>query len=439
MNITIATVGSRGDIQPYVALGRGLQAVGHHVQLAADTEFETFIRSQGLGFAPVNADPRQALEEDIRQIGSNPIRLLNWIKRNLKPVAHQYVVDIKQACQGSDGILYSTLAFLSYHGAEALQIPSEAAFLQPFTPTRAFSNPVATEAPRWLPFQGEFNWLSFRLNNLLSYRMFKGIADDCRREILDLPPVPWRVYQALDLSEMPIIYGYSPHVIPKPTDWDSHKHVTGYWFLESDEKWQPPAELIRFLETGSSPVYVGFGSMVDREAETLTGLVVDALQQAGRRGILLGGWSELGGGGLPDTVLKVTEVPHEWLFPRVAAVVHHGGAGTTAAGLRAGVPAVIVPFFADQPFWGRQVYQLGVGAQPVSRKRLTAGRLAVAIRMATGDEALRRRAAELGREIRTEDGVAKAVESIEHYFSTFHKKRSKDLKGLPTREERLKQ
>ncbi len=122
MNITVATVGSRGDIQPYVALGRGLQEAGHHVQLAADTEFETFIRGHGLGFAPVYADPRQALEEDIRQIGSNPIRLLNWIKRNLKPIARQYVVDIKQACQGSDGILYSTLAFLSYHVAEAMQM-----------------------------------------------------------------------------------------------------------------------------------------------------------------------------------------------------------------------------------------------------------------------------------------------------------------------------
>jgi UDP:flavonoid glycosyltransferase YjiC (YdhE family) len=439
MNITIATVGSRGDIQPYVALGRGIQAAGHLVQLAADLEFETFIRGHGLGFAPVTADPRQALEEDIRQIGNNPIRLFNWIKRNLKPVAQQYVVDIKQACQGSDGILYSTLAFLSYHVAEALQVPSVAAFLQPFTPTRAFSNPVAANIPPWLPFQGEFNWLSFRLNNLISYRMFKGMADDCRREILDLPPVPWRVYESLDISEMPIIYGYSPHVIPKPTDWDGHKHVTGYWFLQTIDKWQPPVELSRFLEAGSPPIYVGFGSMVDREAETLTELVVDALQQAGRRGILLGGWSELGGRGLPDNVLKVSEVPHDWLFPRVAAVVHHGGAGTTAAGLRAGVPAVIVPFFADQPFWGRQVYQLGVGPQPVPRKRLTAERLAEAIRMAVGDEALRRRASELGRKIRTEDGVAKAVELIEHYFSTCQERSSKDLKGLLTGKERLKQ
>lgn len=436
MNITIATVGSRGDIQPYVALGWGLQQAGHHIQLAADTEFETFIRGHGLDFAPVNADPRQALEEDIRQIGSNPIRLLNWIKRNLKPVAHQYVVDIKQACQGSDGILYSTLAFLSYHVAEALQIPSMAAFLQPFTPTRAFSSPVAANIPLWFPFQGEFNWLSFRLYNLISYRMFKGITDDCRREILNLPPVPWQVYQSLDVSETPIIYGYSPYVIPKPADWDSHNQVTGYWFLETTETWQPPVELSRFLEAGSSPVYVGFGSTVDREAETLTEVVVDALQQASRRGILLGGWSELGSRGLPDSVLKVNEVPHDWLFPRVAAVVHHGGAGTTAAGLRAGVPSVIVPFFADQPFWGRQVYQMGVGPRPIPRKRLTAERLAVAIRIATGDEALRRRAAELGRKIHKEDGVAKAVEIIEHYFSSFYINDSRNLEGFLTRDER---
>ncbi len=432
MNITIATVGSRGDVQPYVALGQGLQATGHRVQIAADTEFETFIRGYGLGFAPVYADPRKALQEDIRQISNNPIRFLNWIKRYFKPIARQYVINIKQACQETDMILYSTLAFMSYHVAEALKIPSLAISLQPFTPTRAFSNPIGANIPAWLPFKGEFNWLSFRLNNLASYRMFKGISDGCRRDILGLPPVPWRVYQSLDISDMPVIYGYSPHVIPKPADWDNHKHVTGYWFLKSSEKWQPPAELVRFLNDGPPPVYVGFGSMVDREANILTGLVVDALQQAGQRGILLGGWSELGTNDLPESILKVNEAPHDWLFPRVAAVVHHGGAGTTAAALRAGVPSVIVPFFADQPFWGRRIYEIGAGPKPILRKTLTSERLAKAIQRALSEESIRQRAAELGRKIRAEDGIGKAAEIIEYYYATFRKNNSKQLEEALT-------
>jgi UDP:flavonoid glycosyltransferase YjiC (YdhE family) len=209
-----------------------------------------------------------------------------------------------------------------------------------------------------------------------------------------------------------VLYGFSPAVIAKPPDWGPRIHVTGYWFLDAAAAWRPPADLVAFLDEDPPPVYVGFGSMVNREPEATTALVLEALRQAQVRAVLVSGWGGLSPGDLPPTVYMLEAIPHAWLFPRVAAVVHHGGAGTTAAGLRAGVPSLIVPFFGDQFFWGARVAALGVGPPPIPRKELTVARLAQALQEVRGDEAMRRRAAMLGATIRSEDGVARAVEVI---------------------------
>jgi sterol 3beta-glucosyltransferase len=232
---------------------------------------------------------------------------------------------------------------------------------------------------------------------------------------LDLPPLSAAYYWRLDSASatVPMIYGYSPSVIPRPPDWGDYQQITGYWFLDGAQNYEPPAELADFLESGLPPVYVGFGSMVDHEREDMTRLVVEALGQAGQRAILLSGWSDLGSAVLPDFILRIDFVPHDWLFPRVAAVVHHGGAGTTAAGLRAGIPNVVVPFFADQPFWGWRVHNLGVGPKWIPRKKLTAEKLAAAIRQAVNDSTMIQRAEELGKRIRAEDGVRTAVQLVE--------------------------
>jgi UDP:flavonoid glycosyltransferase YjiC (YdhE family) len=191
--------------------------------------------------------------------------------------------------------------------------------------------------------------------------------------------------------------------------------VTGYWFSDPDPDYRPPADLLRFLEAGPPPVYFGLGSVVDRDAADVTRLVIRALAMTGKRGILLGGWSNLGATSLPPTVFRIASAPHDWLFPRMAAVAHHGGAGTTAAGLRAGVPAVIIPFFADQPFWGQRVAALGVGPAPVPRRKLTAKRLAAALDAATENPQMRRRAVEVAEALRGEDGVGAAVAVVEQF------------------------
>jgi sterol 3beta-glucosyltransferase len=212
---------------------------------------------------------------------------------------------------------------------------------------------------------------------------------------------------------VPVLHGFSQYVQPRPQDWPESAYVTGYWFLDHESDWQPSPELAQFLDAGDPPVYVGFGSMAGRNPQRLTRIVVDAIQQAGVRGIIATGWGGMSADNLPETIFKVDNVPHDWLFPRMAAVVHHGGAGTTAAGLLAGRPTVICPFIVDQPYWGARVQALGAGSEPIPQKQLTAEKLAAAIREVTSSASIRQNAESLGEKMRQEDGVATAVEIIE--------------------------
>lgn len=440
MNLSIVTVGSRGDVQPYVALGKGLKGAGHSVQIVTDPLFENFICENGLAFAPIRADPMNALQEDVRRLGSNPVRTIGWIQSQFKALAREVVADLVRALHGADGVVYSSLAFAAYHVAQSYHIPSVAAYLQPITPTKYFNSPTLPVLPAWFPLRGVFNRLGWTLTNQAFYFLIRGVVDECRKEILGLPPTPGWWFASLPYARLPIVYGYSPLVVPTPPDWGENLHPAGYWFLDQAGGWTPPEALLNFLNSGPAPVYVGLGSMVDREAAQVTQKIVAALQRAGLRAVLLGGWARLGEGGLsavegastgsarrtegsltavegmPDTIFPIDSVPHDWLFPRMAAVVHHGGAGTTAAALRAGVPQVVIPYFADQPFWAERVYRLGVAARPLPRQKLTADRLAERLAIATQDAGMRQRAREMGEKIRAEDGVGNAVQWIEHYL-----------------------
>ncbi|CAA9577642.1 MAG: UDP-glucose:sterol glucosyltransferase, partial [uncultured Thermomicrobiales bacterium] len=280
------------------------------------------------------------------------------------------------------------------------------------TPTQAFPSPLTPA----LRLGGALNRLSFRVMRQMFWQGFK-VADVATRRELGLGKGPWGgPYRALERNRVPALYGYSPHVLPRPADWPAEHHVTGYWFLGAPEGWTPPPDLAAFLDAGEPPVFVGFGSMGSRDPREAGRVALEALERSGRRGVLASGWGGLTAADLPDTVFPVTSIPHTWLFPRMAAVVHHGGAGTTGAALRAGVPSVVVPFGLDQPFWGRRVAALGVGTQPIPRKRLTSARLAKAITESTTDAAMLRRAGALGRDLGAEDGVGAAVALI-HRFS----------------------
>jgi sterol 3beta-glucosyltransferase len=273
------------------------------------------------------------------------------------------------------------------------------------SPTRAF--PVPGLVKRDL---GPLNRATYRLATAAA-RSFRGTVDEWREEVLDLPHAPHGVRDvAPDGSPLPKLYAYSEAVLPRPRDWGADTIVTGYWDLEPAPGWTADPALRRFLAAGAAPVYVGFGSMPLDEAAATAAEVVSALRSLGLRG-LLGG--PLGAGAHGDDMLAVDDVPHTWLFEHVAAVVHHGGAGTTGAGLRAGRPTVIVPHAIDQPFWARAVHARGVAPRPLSPDKLDARHLAAALQEALADP-IATSAAELGRALRREHGVDVAV----HHLST---------------------
>ncbi|MGA2383116.1 MAG: glycosyltransferase [Gemmatimonadales bacterium] len=412
MRIGIAAVGSRGDVQPYLALGQGLRRAGHDVRIIVDRTFTDLVRGAGLEISPVAADPAGALADNLAGVGDSPIHLLGWMRRHLRPMVRGYFADVRDASEGLDVLLYSVLNLAAQHLAELGRIQGLAAYLQPVTPTRAFPHPLVPHLPGWLPWRGSVNRLGFGVTGRVLYLVMRRLIDEARRDVLNLGPLPRGYYRSLETLRAPILYGYSAHVLPKPADWGDHLHVTGYWFVEADTGWAPPRELQEFLDAGPPPVYVGFGSMGGSDTDDSSRLVTEALARAGARGILLGARGAAVTR-LSDTVVAISGAPHDWLFPRCSAVAHHGGAGTTAAGLRAGVPAVTVPFFADQFFWGWRLFDLGVAAPPIRRRKLTAARLAESIRTVTRDERIPAAALSLGGRIRSEDGVGNAVRLIE--------------------------
>ncbi len=262
--------------------------------------------------------------------------------------------------------------------AEKRGLPFVQAYNVPLTPTAAFPGVLLPWLSLWP------RSISHRLSHSLTRQVVWQAAcmagNRARMETLDLPSAPWRgAFEREVFQREPVLYGFSPSVLPRPEDWDARVHVTGYWFTDEPDGWIPPREVVRFLEAGPPPVYIGFGSMSQKEPEATTRLGLDAIAATGRRAIVHAGWAGLAAAATPDDVLVGGSFPHVWLLPRVGAIVHHGGAGTTAAAIRAGVPSVVVPFHGDQPFWGGLTHTLGVGTTPIPRRRLTATRLAAAI------------------------------------------------------------
>lgn len=415
MRITINSFGTRGDVQPYLALGRGLLSAGHSVRVLSHEIHRDFVECYGFDFQAIPLDPKQVMiDHAFADMGNDLRKIMPFLRESFSGYLDLLFEVTDQAAAGAELLLNSSLSIAGYHVAEKRKIPALAAYLQPVTPTRYFHAMSVPPAPGWLPAKSIYNYASHKLMNQMFFRMLLSVTNKSREDVLGLPPVPASYYRSIDTDDdLPILYAYSEYVLPKPPDWSENLHVTGYWILHEEQDFEPDESLRAFLETDPKPVYIGFGSMVDHEREKITRLIVEALEISGCRAILLGGWSDLGGEDLPDSVLTIDYAPHEWLFPRCAAVMHHGGAGTTAAGLRAGVPTVVVPFFADQFFWGWRVEQLGVGSEAIRREDLSPTRLARALRQAIEDSSMRERAAVLGTKLRAEDGVGHAVRALE--------------------------
>ncbi|MGP9490100.1 glycosyltransferase [Glutamicibacter sp. AOP5-A2-7] len=416
MRVLIMSFGTRGDIQPYAALAGELARSGHDVDFAVPEGFADLVPDGSGGSIthyPCGSEMLRLLREVLPELRGprDALKTLGIMTSAMRELN----AECWAAAQSSrpDIVVYHPKCLAGQHIAQALGVPGVLSLPLPFfTPTRA--HPV--------PFLGGASFGAWGNRATFEFRRMTGILygamiNDFRREV-GLGRVA-RLADPLknpDGSPVHVLYPYSKHVLPIPRDYPSSAHVTGYWFLDQgdDSNWEPPAQLVDFLANGSPPVYVGFGSMgFGKGANERRQAILAALRINGLRGIVATGWGGITAGESgTDDVLVMEGAAHQWLFPRVSAVVHHGGAGSTAAGLRAGRPTLVVPFLGDQPFWGARLHALGVGPAPLPARNLGAGlndRLGDLVR--TDSYAIR--AAGLGAAIRAEDGLSIGVQVLE--------------------------
>jgi sterol 3beta-glucosyltransferase len=422
MRVLVLAYGTRGDVQPMVALAAALRAAGHDPLLAAPASFAALAEPHGVPFA--------GLDEGILRLWSAPemhetaghgkgglasMRAYAGYVREMKPALRRLLAGAwdTAASSGADLLVHSPVAIAGPHIAERLGVPSVVAALDPlYVPTREFANPLML-APSWLP--AAFNRLTHVAFVRGQLRLAGLGVDRWRVETLGLPRRRGRHDPLRQPDGRPthVLNQVSRHVLTPPADWPSTVHATGYWYLPAPPDYTPPPALADFLASGEPPVYVGFGSVVGYDPAGMGRLVLEALDRAGARAVIATGWGGIAPGTeVPAGVLAIDQAPHDWLLPRMSTVVHHAG-GTTWTAVAAGRPQVVCPSIGDQPFWARRMHALGVAPAPVPAAKLTAASLAAAILAARGDSAIRARAAGLGDRIRAETGAATAVAALE--------------------------
>ena len=409
--LTMIALGSRGDVQPYVALASGLLRAGHRVRMVTFESFRPMVESQGLDFHPVAGDAHAlvAMMMGGSGIGTrNPLVLMRSIMRSFGALADAYIDAFSaDVLADSDAILNQLPAGLfGADVAEKLGVPHLMLSVIPLEQTAAFANPLLSSRS----FGALGNRLTYSIAAQLLWAGFRPIMTRFRRRLGLSGGLPLWLRPRTD----PVINGFSPLVVPPPPDWGAHIQTTGYWLLDEAD-WQPPAPLLDFLQAGDPPVFIGFGSMVADDPARLTRLLIEAVDSAGCRAVFGKGWANLGAEALPAHIHALDYTPYPWLLPRMAAVVHHGGSGTTGQALRAGVPSMVVAFGTDPPFCGARTAALGAGLPPLHIKSLTAEALARSLRTLLTDDGMRARAAELGASLRAERGIETAIRIIEGY------------------------
>jgi UDP:flavonoid glycosyltransferase YjiC (YdhE family) len=427
MRIAILAVGSRGDVQPLVALAAGLRTAGHEVTLATSTAYARVVHGAGVAFVPLEGDPddlmARARAHAWRASGHNPARFLGRLRELVEPPAEQQLEESWAACEDAEAVVWTPLSSVGYHLAEALGIPGVLAALRPLAPNAEFACPPVPDLPLPRFLRRPYNVGASLLVEQAAWMLFRPVARYWRAR-LGLPsPRLVSPYARVRARRIPVVYGFSPRVVPRPPTWGEQQHITGYWFDRAGSGWQPSAALERFLGAGSAPIGITFGSMAGPLATRALEMAVEALGFSGERAVLLGGDPDRVPSRLLDVVFPLTGAPHDWLFPRLSIVVHHGGAGTTAAALRAGVPSVVVPFTADQRFWAQRVHRIGAAPRPVPAGRVSPADLVVAFDRAMHDPSVRAHAALAKRLLGAEDGVGNAVLAIEGSLAAFQLER----------------
>ncbi|KAI9830257.1 MAG: hypothetical protein M1819_005784 [Sarea resinae] len=428
LRFTCLTIGSRGDVQPYIALCKGLIAEGHQAKIATHAEFGSWVKSHGIEFAPVDGDPAELMRICVEN-GMFTYSFLREASLKFRGWIDQLLHSSWKACQGSDVLIESPSAMAGIHIAEALGIPYFRAFTMPWTRTRAYPHAFAVPEHK---MGGAYNYITYVMFDNVFWKAIAGQVNRWRKKELGLQSTNLDKMQP---NKVPFLYNFSPHVVVPPLDYSDWIRVTGYWFLDEATGWEPPKELTDFIQKARDDnkkiVYIGFGSIVVSDPAALTKTVIDSVMKADVRCILSKGWSDRLGNKeatapelpLPKEILQIKSAPHDWLFRQIDAAAHHGGAGTTGASLRAGLPTIIKPFFGDQYFFGSRVEDLGVG---ICMKRLNVSVFSRALWESTHSERMIVKANVLGEQIRNENGVDTAIQAMYRdmeYARTLIKKR----------------
>lgn len=423
--IAIAAIGTMGDVQPFVALSLALKKRGHSVVLCATSDFEGFVTGHGVEFATLGSDiqafMRQSQFDNV--MSKNSLLYAPKLLRDGQKIMKEACRHLWVTAQDVDAIIFHQTTNFAVDIAEALDIPAIMTAFQPINPTGEFPY-FGYDGP---PPEPLFNRISLDpLFNRLSYVVqaahqsyYDFPRDRMRAKLLGLRSRKRAGFSKNARGEpIPALHAYSPVISPRPGDWPETTTVTGFWRLDDITGWEPDAAFRKFLDAGEAPIYLGFGSMPWGAARN-TEIITKALREWGGRAVVGKGWGGIKSEDLPDTVYTIDKAPHTKLFPLMKALVHHGGAGTTYAGLYAGRPTFVVPHFFDQPYWGRRVYELGCGPAPVRLRKLTPGILASALEELATDNSFEIAATELRDRLVLEDGTGLAADIVEETIESY--------------------
>ncbi|KAG9562709.1 UDP-Glycosyltransferase/glycogen phosphorylase, partial [Aureobasidium melanogenum] len=421
LNILIQIVGSRGDVQPFIALGTELQKFGHRVRLATHGIFREFVTTSGLEFYPIGGNPNELMAYMVKNPGLIPSMKTMQAGEITKKrtMIREMLEGCWRSCITSDGstgapfvadaIIANPPSFAHIHCAQALCIPVHLVFTMPWTATKSFPHPLADIKDNKAE-PSMVNRLSYAMVEWMTWQGLADVVNDWR-ETIDLEPVPTTEGPFLAYTQkIPTTYCWSAALVPKPQDWGQHIDVCGFFFRDMPD-YKPPRDLQDFLDAGPTPIYIGFGSIVLEYPEKVSMIISEAVNNTGVRCILSKGWAGLSNIHMSPNIFELGDCPHEWLFRHVSAVIHHGGAGTAACGLKNGLPTLVCPFFGDQPFWGEMINAAGAGPRPIHHKSLTAENLGEAINFLTTPEA-RHFARQIAQSMSAENGVKTAVQSF---------------------------
>lgn len=429
MTIGLLCVGTTGDLNPFMAIALKLQDQGHRVRLATHAEYRDKVLSRGLEFYPLGGDPKALSEFMVKSKGSilpslgsandalEMVPMLKEIVYSTWKAMSQPDPESSQAFR-PDALIANPPAYGHIHIAEKLQIPLIMTIPQPWIKTKAFAHPLS--ASHYKRSWSKRNELTYALIRHVEWVGIKYWINPFRHSI-GLNTMHYEQYKQY-VTQSPYLFTWSPHLIPKPKDWGDKVDIVGTVRLPEDHliaSYDPSDELQTFLNAGPAPIFIGFGSMVMSSPERLRKMIFQAAVQANRRVILQSGWTDFSKGSTPpENVFVIGRAPHSWLFEKVSAVVHHGGAGTTAAGLYAGKPTFIVPFFGDQFFWGQAVMRAKVGVKPKTVSKLTTAYLVKAFQALTSDT-LQENAKQMQTLMNTETGTDTFVDRFYHHLPPY--------------------